>query len=163
MILKAVTVHSSNNKEIIFSISLEHAQVAYMTCKRTNYLNEERAIVILDTLKFLELWKADPNPITPELSNGTRDIWIKDSKYPDAKSGFQEGIKNPVPLARIAYHELENTPKYIDFTNGITRTIWLLSQGAIAFPVECHVLEAEKLSFSAGIKPGEYFILSFNT
>jgi hypothetical protein len=155
-----VQIDAIKENEIIFAISLENNGIAYMTCRRTNYLNEERAIVILDTKKFQELWRADPNPLTPELSNGTCARWVKDSKYPDAENGFKQGKENPVPLAKIAFYGLKNSNSYIDFTNGITRSIWLLAHGATAFPVECHVAEAEALSISAGFEPGKYLILA---
>ena len=130
-----------------------------MTCKRTYALNEERAIVILDALKFLTLWKADPNPVAPELSNGTRENWLNDRKYPDAESHFKQSKINPVPLPKIVFDDSSSVP-YINFTDGITRTIWLLANGAIAFPVECHTSEAEQLSFTAGLNPGEYSIVA---
>jgi hypothetical protein len=42
--------------------------------------------------------------------------------------------------------------KYATFTNGITRTIWLLTQGCAAFPVKCEMACAQGLFLAAGAK-----------
>lgn len=47
--------------------------------------------------------------------------------------------RDPVPLAEVSYGvdtRGEDVP-FVGFTNGITRTIWLLTQGCTAFPIEC--------------------------
>ena len=154
-----VQTHSIDSQKIVFSITLENNKTAYMVCERKNYLNEERGIVVLDAKKFLTLWKAEPNPIAPELSKGTRSDWVNDRKYPDTELGFQQGQNNPVPLAKIVFNESTKEP-YISVNDGITRIIWLLANGATAFPVECNVGEAEKLSFSAGLNQGEYLVVA---
>jgi hypothetical protein len=41
--------------------------------------------------------------------------------------------------------------RYLSFINGITRTIWLLSHGCEAFPVECRMPEAIKLHRAASV------------
>lgn len=72
-------------------------KTVYMAAHRTNYLNEERAIVIVDREKFLDLWKATdhegPHPF------GNPESWRKDYKFHDAEDGFSHGSKNPVPLS----------------------------------------------------------------
>ena len=60
------------------------------------------------------------------------------------------GAKNPVPLAKVYGSGSEAAPA-VDFTDGITRTLWLLVNGAPAFPVECRRQKAEALSCAAGV------------
>ena len=155
----SVKIFSKDTNEVVFTILTDNDNPVYMRCIRSYAMNTERAIVILDSKKFLSNWKNDPNPVAPELSKGTRDTWINDRKYPDAALGFKQGVNNPVPLAKIVFHESLHS-SYINFTDGITRTIWLLSNGVTAFPVECSTQEAEKLSLAAGFNPGEYLIVT---
>lgn len=44
---------------------------------------------------------------------------------------------------------------YISFTNGITRTIWLLTYGAKCIPVMCDTQNAELLQMMAGLPDGK--------
>jgi hypothetical protein len=88
-------------------------------------------------------------------------------------NGFSYGIDNPVPLAFVSHgtatrtnvshkflwfgkQELLEQFHYVGFTNGVTRTIWLLSQGCKAFPIECEMPGAIELHRIAAI-PGTPF------
>ena len=80
-----------------------------------------------------------------------------DYKYKYAVAGFAHGIENPVPLATCgAFREGKRVG--IGFTNGVTRTFWLLSNRAPAFPVEVYGREsAELLNQVAGIEAAPMF------
>jgi len=43
----------------------------------------------------------------------------------------------------------------VAFTNGMTRTIWLLTYGATRFPMMCDTDEAELLQLLAGFPDGK--------
>ncbi|HGC8066998.1 TPA: fertility inhibition factor FiwA [Yersinia enterocolitica] len=57
-----------------------------------------------------------------------------DSKYHHAVAGFAEGQRNPVPLARVGLGRENGTPE-VRFSDGVTRTFWLLANHVEAFPV----------------------------
>lgn len=124
-----------------------------MRVSRSNYGDDRRGIVIVDAEKFLAAWKAYPFYKEP-VSLMDEQGWRQDYKFESAKDGFSHGIENPVPLANIGVHPPrgENGCTSVAFTNGITRTIWLLANGASAFPIECSAAEAAALHAAAGIE-----------
>lgn len=149
---------------------------AFMRVSRSNYRNEIRAVVVVDAQKFLALWRR-PGSSHDDIAHLSPDTWPSDYKFKDAVEGFSHGEVNPVPLALVHCYEedepfkvfklgLFNTWKHVrtdirkritvSFTNGITRTIWLLVEGAESFPVECDLKSADLLQALAGI-PGERY------
>ncbi|CDY78648.1 hypothetical protein BGLT_04953 [Caballeronia glathei] len=157
-----------------FRIATQAGDV-YMCAGRTNYLNEERAVVEVDTGRLFALWRAEPNGLHAAQAHGHERTWRRDDKFQHAEEGFQGGKDNPVPLADISCqigrrrHPIiqkkwllfertvgwnEHRFPYVAFTNGVTRTIWLAANGAKYFPVECHVREADRLQELAGLPGG---------
>ncbi len=135
--------HSTKNipgyhPKAFFEVPLQGNQKVYMSIARTNFQNEDRCIVVVNASKFLALWRNEPCSIHLEQSSGTPETWVKDKKYTDAVTGFSYGIINPVPVPDVVCND-HNSSKYVAFTNGVTRTIWLLSHGAEYFPVECRL------------------------
>lgn len=63
-----------------------------------------------------------------------------DSKFRHAVAGFAEGKGNPVPLPRVSLARENDTPS-VRFSDGVTRTFWLLANNVEAFPV---VIAGEK-------------------
>lgn len=133
-----------------------------------------RAVVEVDATRFLELWR-QPYSSHPEVAHlGPKD-WPSDYKFHHAEAGFSRGEWNPVPLASVScgvyveqvkivrsryfgirkYVEWQEGPhsNLLGFTNGITRTIWLLTAGVRVFPVECGAEHAALLQRLAGL-PG---------
>ncbi|CAE6958610.1 hypothetical protein R70211_06768 [Paraburkholderia domus] len=133
--------------------------------------DESTAVVEVDAERFLDLWRG-PLSSHCEVAHGTVDTWPSDYKFADAEEGFSEGEWNPVPLALVScatgheYNLVESRSLFglrkrlqsvqgkqhdqLSFTNGVTRTIWLLTAGAKAFPVSCHVDDAPLLQERAG-------------
>lgn len=147
---------------------------AFMRVDRTNYLNEERAVVEVDTKRFFALWRKEPSSLHAALSHGNQQTWRADRKFSEAAKGFSKGEDNPVPLADVTCYVAtrrepivekkwlffrtivgwnESPTPYVAFSNGVTRTIWLAAHEAECFPVECHVREADRLQELAGV-PG---------
>ena len=133
-----------------------------MSMAITEYGRDNFGIIIVDAEKFLHLWRSEPNSIHRAEANGSPETWPHDYKYHWAVDGFSHGRVNPVPLADISYgtatrtsvthkflgfgrSERQEKIQYISFTNGITRTIWLLTQGCAAFPVKCEMSGAREL------------------
>ncbi|MEN3262482.1 hypothetical protein AAH678_27955 [Sodalis endosymbiont of Spalangia cameroni] len=119
-----------------FKIPLIDGGFAYMDQAISNTSSGE--IVIADSQRFLSAWHNNSNSIVPELSRGDKTAWRLDSKFQDAENGFSLGACNPVPLAELhCFFILERglpIPS-VSFTNGITRTIWLLYNDVDRFPV----------------------------
>lgn len=162
-----------NTTAAVFRIPTTAGNV-FMRVDRTNYLNEERAVVEVDTKRFFASWQKEPNSLHAALSHGNQESWRADRKYSDAAKGFSMGEENPVPLADVTCYVStdrdpiiakkwlffrtvigwnESTTPYVAVSNGVTRTIWLAAHEAECFPVECHVREAERLQDLAGV-PG---------
>jgi len=82
-----------------------------------------------------------------------RDRFAQDRKFHWAISGFSQGIENPVPLAEVTATDWQGK-RQIAFTNGITRTLWLLAHDVPAFPVQCWTEdEAVRVFEVAGLTP----------
>jgi len=166
-------VHYSNSA--VFRVPTNGGD-AFMCATRSNYNNEKRAVVVVDSEKFLALWRR-PGGSHDDIAHQSPENWPADYKFHKAVDGFSRGETNPVPLALVhCYEEAEpheifkrgllNSWKYVrtdvrqritlSFTNGITRTIWLLANGAKAFPVECDLRSANLLQAIAGM-PGERY------
>jgi plasmid fertility inhibition factor len=152
----------------IFSVSLADEREAFMGVHTTPYENEKRGVVIVDAKKFLTLWRAAPAGMQRELAQGNPETWRHDRRFTAAADGFSYGIANPVPLAQVWYVEGDRTVvsykywrfgrqehtqhvRYVSFIDGVTRTIWLLSHGCNAFPVECRMPSALQLHRAAAL------------
>jgi len=112
-------------KSFVYKIYLKQSYI-FMRIDKTPYYNAERYVVIVDSKRFYKTWTGKPI----EQCNIYDDWELK--KYSDAIDGFSRGIEDPVPLAVVGYSN------EISFTNGITRTKWLIINGACCFPLECN-------------------------
>ncbi|MEX3966770.1 hypothetical protein AB4Y42_31845 [Paraburkholderia sp. EG286B] len=122
---------------------------AYMSVSRSNYGNEERAVVEVDCARFLRLWRDDPCGEYAGLANGNPQTWRADPRFELAAEGFSFGEEDPVPLAEVSCPASAAVP-YVAFTDGVMRTLWLAAYAARSFPVECAVNDAEALQRLAG-------------
>lgn len=120
-----------------------------MRISASNYRNNERAVVVVDAQKFLAAWQRNPRHREP-LAFSDEQGWRDDYKFEQAEKGFSFGIENPVPMALIGISD-EAAGTALGFTNGYTRTIWLLANGATAFPIECSIKEAGVVHAVAGL------------
>ncbi|MEI8620031.1 hypothetical protein P4S66_03705 [Pseudoalteromonas sp. B129b] len=164
-------IHCKAGNKITFEIPISNDRKVYMSVEKSNYCNDERCVVLVESNKLLELWRNEPYSIHREQSMGNPTTWSHDRKYGQAKRGFSFGIENPVPLADVTCGEAtKNHPiykrkfllfktligiekeqiEYVAFTNGITRTIWLLANQAPFFPVECEAKNGSERLASAG-------------
>jgi hypothetical protein len=120
------------HKSFVYKLFLKKSYV-FMRINETPYYNSERYIVIVDSKKFYKEW-------TGQTIEQCRiyEKW-EQRKYDDAIDGFSRGIDNPVPLAEVEYLS------EISFLNGITRTKWLIMNGANCFPLECSRKSAKNI------------------
>ncbi|WP_322075473.1 plasmid fertility inhibition factor family protein [Burkholderia cenocepacia] len=126
-------------------------------CAKSGGLNEEKFVVHVDANAFYRTWLASA-PAFPQQNSSDcvpRSRMPLDSKFKDAVEGFADSADSPVPLAEVrASSEGSKGKVRIGFTNGITRTYWLLANRAPAFPVEVLGRDAaELLHRSCGIGP----------
>ena len=148
-----------------------------MSMNISEYGMDNFGIVIVDAQKFLSLWRADPYSPHQVEANGTPETWPNDYKYSHAVEGFSHGRENPVPLADVSYGaairtsvsykflrfgrtERQEQIEYVAFTNGITRTIWLLTHGCAAFPVKCGMSSARELFLAAAAEGTSFHSLA---
>lgn len=128
------------------------------------------AVVLVDAARFLQLWRA-PHSSHCDVAMLNESTWPTDYKYHEAVEGFSHGAENPVPLAEVSCGRISQDivkqrrrlllwksdviiackgESFLNFTNGVTRTIFLLANGATEFPVRCEKNSAELLSQLAG-------------
>ena len=178
-IIHSIRKDSFWGTQIVFEVPLASNTNVYMRIDHRGALEHERSVVIVDALRFLALWKLEPYNFNSELSRGNPDTWKSDRKFSHAEQGFSKGVTDPVPLANVVCnphieHDAMYEKKYIfvkklvgykerefdyvDFNNGITRTIWLLTHGAPYFPVECHNTDGtERLYQNCGVQGSEIY------
>jgi hypothetical protein len=144
-------IHSIVSKKYIFYVDTVESGRKYMCANRNEYNRQNKAVVFASAVKFIELWRKHPRGNEPKLAFGNKVIWESDYKFDQATRGFSFGLVNPVPLASPVCQYHESVGAYIGFDNGITRTIWLLANGAKSFPVEVYKAEAGLLSEHAGL------------
>lgn len=159
----------------VFRVSLADGRQAFMRVDRSNYNNDERAVVEVDASRFLRLWQA-PGSSHRDVAMGIID-WHRDRKMHWAEDAFADGKTNPVPLANascetyspqrgrswlsaardVFFRRRDITPwPTVTFGDGVTRTAWLIGNGAKIFPVEVSRLGAPLLQERAGL-PGNPF------
>lgn len=87
------------------------------------------------------------------LAHMARSDMPKDYKFHHAVKGFQRTADYPVPLAEPAVGvSPRGAVRITGFSNGITRTYWLLANNCPAFPVLIHgQQEAELLAEQVGM------------
>jgi hypothetical protein len=162
---------------IVFTIPLPEREPVFMSMNIIEYGRENFGIVIVDAQKFLRLWRADPRSARRAEADGTPEAWLNDPKYSDAVDGFSHGKENPVPLADVSCNTATRTSvthkflrfgrterqeriQYVALGNGITRTIWLLTQGCVAFPVKCGMSSARELFLAAAVEGTSFHSLA---
>lgn len=135
---------------------------------------DKRYVVMVDSGRLSQVWRQ-------ELGNGATGFeweqpstWSKDQKYARADAEMPNAEGDPVALAKARCRAVkvpaavsvsslrrllgigvptEDKPE-ITLDDGITRTLWLVRNGARAFPMECaEKQDAELLAEVAGV-PG---------
>ncbi|MFT3849903.1 MAG: hypothetical protein QM739_14885 [Propionivibrio sp.] len=134
----------------IYEVDTAVHGTVFMRVDKTPHNNESRWVVVVDSEKFLAAWQATPGERSDIARQGPTG-WLSDYKIEGAADGFSRGRDNPVPLALPTVWVAEDGRLNVNFTNGITRTIWLLAAGARAFPVECRTNMVNDLYAAAGL------------
>ncbi|MFA0570909.1 plasmid fertility inhibition factor family protein, partial [Vibrio gallaecicus] len=137
----------------VFEIPLVTGENVYMRAQHLYAGIHQWYVVIVDRIKFFELWSLEPYSGENRLALGDQKVWESDYKYQDAENGFSKGYDNPVPLPTVLCSFDEESNRYFASINdGITRTIWLASKGAEFVPMLCRSRDgADKLHELVGV------------
>ena len=138
----------TNSRYAVFKITTRLGDV-FMKVAR----DEKIATVEVDAERLLDLWRG-PLSSHADAAHGTVDTWPSDRKFADAEGGFSDGEWNPVPLSLVSCAFGDQGT--LRFTDGVTRTIWLLTAGATRFPVSRSVDDAPLLQRLAGADGAQY-------
>lgn len=156
------SLYLPNTLQLVFEIRLPNSKVVFMSLD-VGFEKDERAIIIADATKFLSLWRSNPYGTHNNIANGNPFLWKQDYKFKHAEEGFSAGEENPVPLASIHFQVGKtykkfcnliwsiNTIQYVSFTDGVTRTIWLLSNKCFAFPIVCGIKESNSFHSAVSV------------
>src|SRR5437763_1891806 len=141
--MNRVTQHSATDvgsaRRLVFSVAMPSGTPVYMSVKPSTYGFDDYGVVVVEAHAFLSLWRAEPHGIHAKDANGHPESWREHYKFAAAACGFLRGLSDPVPLAEVSCEAETNTTvrdlsqSYVFFSNGITRTIWLLANGCTAF------------------------------
>lgn len=117
--------------EHLVEVALTDGRVVWM---RTDITSNGPAqnVVWVNSQDLLMLWRRTPSHQS-EIAEANDTSWRADRKFKDAEKGFAAGPESPVPLAEVT---LQDSFKALAFINGVTRTIWLLANGANRFPID---------------------------
>ncbi|WP_246871139.1 plasmid fertility inhibition factor family protein [Pantoea ananatis] len=144
-----------------FSVGLRNGQKAWMKLSLGH--DSDKWVVIVRKRPFLEAWAQ--NGREPQLANGDETVWRKDFKFHRSEKCFSLGYADPVPLALCdARYELDKGLPVLNtsFADGITRTIWLLANGAESLPVSVTSEKSARLLFrGAGDRKTEPLSVAF--
>lgn len=110
---------------------------------------DDDALLLVDGSRFYEVWRQATLSGLSAVPCPPRSQMHRDYKFGDAERGFNYGIANPVPLADVSAREVHRQT-VIYFTNGVTRTLWLLASGAEVFPVMVDQASRDTLSRAVG-------------
>ena len=153
---KVARVPHTNFAYAIFRIPTNGNDV-FMCVSRSWAKNDERFVVEVDSQRFLSFWRNTSDHSHRKIARGNIAAWVQDEKFNDAKAGFSKGEIDPVPLADVSVFLFGDKTVSINITNGVTRTIYLLSIKASKFPVECDGVEQAKLIQQfAGLENGSF-------
>jgi hypothetical protein len=162
----------------LFKVRTRQGEV-YMSVGRTEFGNDERAVVEVRRDALFGLWRHDLTDTARALAvRGPRPTALGQTlsdKLELADEGFRFGKDDPVPLVEVCCRvrpQIKTAPAdgaaasnataqpYVSVIDGVARTLWLASQGAPCFPVECLVAEAPLLARLAGSRRSRWMRVS---
>lgn len=153
----------NHGRKAVFAVETASKGTVYMSQGRGR---ASLSVVEVDAERLLKLWR-DAGIAETYLAHGDVASWRADRKYRSVDACYSSGRGNPVPLAFVSCGEAQSpstvwkwrggrverqshTRIVFGFSDGITRTIWLLANGAKVFPVLCSSRDAARLKALAG-------------
>lgn len=119
---------------IVWRIILPHLKPVFLTLRDGEWGNDTH-IVTVNARRFYAIWLRralawDRQSQAPPLP----DKIPADRKYRFAQQGFAASAKSPVPLSKVHIFHTKWGDSF-SFTDGITRTLWLIANEAPVFPI----------------------------
>lgn len=140
----------------VWEIEISGGRKCYMSAQG-GYPDSTDCVVWVDGDRFYEAWRRSSRDAgsRTQFIVGERSELHRDYKFHWAAACFEQSRASPVPLAQVCANPPGSGFESICFTDGITRTIWLLANEAIAFPMQIYGLEsALRLHALAGAGDG---------
>ncbi len=129
---------------MIFEVPLPDGRIVYM-CSSCSETSEICRVVWFDAKVFWSLWKDQDLDI---LSIENMKEYTKFPNPTPALQGtgeaFAQSAKHPVPVASFGNFGYTYANRVV-LAGGRVRTMWLLVNGATAFPIECSPLDLKEL------------------
>ncbi|MDZ6457374.1 hypothetical protein U4U03_22645 [Escherichia coli] len=141
-------------REAVWRVPVPGQADRFMSAK-PGAINDEMFVVRVDTEAFYRAWLRSSSTGRETRSDNCplRSEMPQDYKFKHAVQGFAHGRENPVPLAFAGAHQ-ERHRVDIGFSNGVTRSFWLIANKAPSFPIQVHGREsAELLNKVCGLDP----------
>lgn len=137
-------MNSQEHSTSLLEIPLDQGTFAYMDLGCIGF-NE--SVVVVDRHRFLPAWRNTRTECHKSVANGSPLNWPDDYKYREfiATEGY------PLQLPKVHASYTDKMP-WIDFSGGITRTIWLLTKGAPYLALSCSAGNTETLQEICGIR-----------
>ena len=148
----------------VLRLSLENGVMAHLS------VSAYEPIVVLERARFLVAWARCHDVAQRRLATADATFWRADRKFQHAADGFSHGLQNPVPIATVelipargaadhVYQRLvdgfvggsrDDDQLALCFVDGVTRTIWLLANGARVLPFACSEARLDTIEALAG-------------
>lgn len=162
-----------SGQSVVFAIAIAKpvASRVFMEITQSGDASERHAVVFVDKDKFVTAWRREPYDFNKAAAHGMLDDPKLTAKYKAVESDFARSHEQPLALAYVVcripeekkmerasdatcgrqYVSPPTRSCYVDFNDGVTRTAWLIANGARAFPVRIDVSETIALHDEAGL------------
>lgn len=136
----------SDSKAAIWEIVVPGMKPCYMQLKASQG-KQESYVVRVDGDKFFRAWLTGSGIGQWKERDACepRHRLSEDHKYRWPAEHFPQGISNPVPLADSSINRDSRGKLGVSFTDGVTRTKWLIANRAESFPVHVRDKDAAVL------------------
>ena len=132
-----------NAKWAVWRIVVPGMAACFMRAE-SSALDGNSFAVMVDGNGFYRAWLANDNGTNRPDRCPLRADMPADRKFARAVEGFLRGLSSPVPLADVQATRTASGIS-VSFDNGVTRTLWLLANHAMTFPVHACGIEVAKL------------------
>lgn len=133
-------IHSASRERVVWSVPRQQQEPVYVRADRATKSDlSKRWIVYVKARDFYAWWRwsglyvwrtshfPEDNHFRPPAFNKIKDYYKIENQ-----THWKEGLKNPSVLPEVAFREDGG----LHFAGGMTRTMWLVENGAAVFPVE---------------------------
>jgi len=162
--------HIRSQPSFLFAVDTQNGPV-FMRVVSEPHGDDQRCVVVVRAEAFVKLWRQNIRGAHRDVAEGSPATWPLDYKYASMEKDFSASESLPVSLADVACHQdiaadgstrglietdcsapLDGSPPFLSIQNGVTRSIWLLSNGATMFPVKCRARDRpDLLAAHAGV------------